>query len=594
MSLTTLMQQYIHVSKYARWVEEENRRETWEETVRRYVNNVVIPAFEDRSVLGEGGWDSMSIDNKQLVIEIQAAILNLEVLPSMRSMMTAGQALDRDHMAGYNPVAGDTLVLTKEHGNIPIRDLVGGVAHVLNKEGRWAEAEFRGYGEQEVRKVTVRLNSNTVKHVLATASHRWYRTDGTVVSTDELQEGDRLPFISAPPPDEDADYILGVRHGLVYGDGTAVRSHGRVKGYHIRLCGDSKELLKYISGYPVAYLPSAGGDPVVQMYDSFAATHSLKTLPENETDSYILGFVRGWFAADGSVSSGSQVSICVTDEGKDWLHKFAEKVGWVVQSDYEYPNRTNFGMRSRRQWSVRISRSSLSPEDMLCSWKRDKLKPLDSHFVVSSVEPAGVADVYCAEVPDTNTFVLKGGLLTGNCSFVAVDHPRAFDEALYILTCGTGFGFSCENKYISKLPEVAEEFHDTDTTIVVADSRIGWASSFRELVQLLYGGKIPRIDVSKVRPKGAKLKVFGGRASGPAPLVDLFNYTVAIFRGAAGRKLNDLEVHGIMCKVGEIVVVGGVRRSAEISLSDLSSDRMATAKSGTWWIEHPEYALSNN
>jgi ribonucleoside-diphosphate reductase alpha chain len=181
-----------------------------------------------------------------------------------------------------------------------------------------------------------------------------------------------------------------------------------------------------------------------------------------------------------------------------------------------------------------------------------------------------------------------------NCAFVAVDSPRAFDEALYILTCGTGLGFSCEGRYINKLPEVAEEFHDTDTTIVVSDSRIGWASSFRELVQLLYGGKIPRIDVSKVRAKGVKLKVFGGRASGPAPLVDLFNYTVSVFRGAAGRKLNDLEVHGIMCKVGEIVVVGGVRRSAEISLSDLSSDRMATAKSGTWWIEHPEYALANN
>jgi ribonucleoside-diphosphate reductase alpha chain len=181
-----------------------------------------------------------------------------------------------------------------------------------------------------------------------------------------------------------------------------------------------------------------------------------------------------------------------------------------------------------------------------------------------------------------------------NCAFVAVDHPRAFDEALYVLTCGTGVGFSCESKYISKLPEVAETFHDTDTTIVVADSRIGWASSFRELIQLLYGGKVPRIDVSKVRPKGSKLKTFGGRASGPAPLVDLFNYTVGVFKGAAGRKLNDLEVHGIMCKIGEIVVVGGVRRSAEISLSDLSSDRMATAKSGQWWVEHPEYALANN
>lgn len=181
-----------------------------------------------------------------------------------------------------------------------------------------------------------------------------------------------------------------------------------------------------------------------------------------------------------------------------------------------------------------------------------------------------------------------------NCSFVAVDHPRAFDEALYILTCGTGLGFSCENKYVSKLPEVAEEFHDTDTTIVVSDSRIGWASAYRELVSLLYGGKVPRIDVSKVRGKGERLKTFGGRASGPEPLVDLFNYTVKLFKCAAGRKLTDLEVHGLMCKVGEIVVVGGVRRSALISLSDLHSDRMRTAKSGQWWLDHPEFALANN
>lgn len=181
-----------------------------------------------------------------------------------------------------------------------------------------------------------------------------------------------------------------------------------------------------------------------------------------------------------------------------------------------------------------------------------------------------------------------------NCSFVAIDNPRAFDEILYILTCGTGVGFSCESQFVNKLPEVAESFHDTDSTIVVSDSRIGWASSFRELIQLLYGGKIPKVDVSKVRPKGERLRTFGGRASGPEPLVDLFNYAIRTFRGAAGRRLTDIEVHGLVCKIGEIVVVGGVRRSALISLSDLHSNRMRTAKSGNWWEKSPEYALANN
>lgn len=181
-----------------------------------------------------------------------------------------------------------------------------------------------------------------------------------------------------------------------------------------------------------------------------------------------------------------------------------------------------------------------------------------------------------------------------NCSFVAMDHPRAFDEILYILTCGTGVGFSVEQQFVNKLPEVSEEFHDTDTTIVVADSRIGWASSFRQLIQLLYSGQLPKFDVSKVRAAGERLRVFGGRASGPDPLLSLFNYCIRSFRGAAGRKLSDIEVHGIVCKIAEVVVVGGVRRSALISLSDLHSNRMRTAKSGQWWITNPEFALANN
>lgn len=181
-----------------------------------------------------------------------------------------------------------------------------------------------------------------------------------------------------------------------------------------------------------------------------------------------------------------------------------------------------------------------------------------------------------------------------NCAYAAIDHPRAFDEALYILSCGTGLGFSVERQFISQLPDVSEEFYDTETTIVVEDSKIGWASSFRELIGLLYSGRIPKIDVSKVRPKGARLKVFGGRASGPEPLMDLFQYAIRTFKGAAGRKLNSLECHGLMCKVGEAIVVGGVRRSALISLSNLTDQRMRNAKSGQWWELHPEYSLANN
>lgn len=181
-----------------------------------------------------------------------------------------------------------------------------------------------------------------------------------------------------------------------------------------------------------------------------------------------------------------------------------------------------------------------------------------------------------------------------NCSYVAVNRLRAFDEILYILMCGTGVGFSVERREVDQLPMVAEEFHPTDTTIVVADSKIGWAKSYKELISLLIGGQVPNWDVSKVRPAGARLKTFGGRSSGPDPLVDLFEFTVETFKKAAGRRLTTIECHDIVCKIAEIVVVGGVRRSALISLSSLQDDRMREAKSGQWWVTDPQRALANN
>ena len=181
-----------------------------------------------------------------------------------------------------------------------------------------------------------------------------------------------------------------------------------------------------------------------------------------------------------------------------------------------------------------------------------------------------------------------------NCSYIPCDHPRAFDEAMYILMCGTGVGFTVERQDISKLPVVSDEMHDTDTTIVVEDSKLGWSKAFKELISMLYAGQVPKWDVDKVRPAGARLKVFGGRASGPEPLISLFKFCVKTFKGAVGRKLTSIECHDIMCKIGETVVVGGVRRSALISLSNLSDDRMRHAKSGAWWENNPQRSLANN
>lgn len=181
-----------------------------------------------------------------------------------------------------------------------------------------------------------------------------------------------------------------------------------------------------------------------------------------------------------------------------------------------------------------------------------------------------------------------------NCSYIPISDQRCFDELMYILMNGTGVGFSVERQYIGKLPEIAEEFHNVETTIVVADSKQGWASAFRQLISLLYQGHVPQWDVSGVRAAGERLNTFGGRASGPAPLVELFGFAVNLFKTAAGRRLTSVECHDLVCKIAQIVVVGGVRRSALISLSNLTDERMRNAKNGAWWESSGQRALANN
>ena len=218
----------------------------------------------------------------------------------------------------------------------------------------------------------------------------------------------------------------------------------------------------------------------------------------------------------------------------------------------------------------------------------DILEDLKHHIIKMSVMPSMRALMTAGEA------LRRDNTCGYNCSYVVVDDPKSFDEAMFILMCGTGVGFSVERQYINKLPEIPEELFESDTTVIVKDSKEGWSKAFRQVIALLYSGEIPKWDTSLVRPAGQRLKKFGGRASGPAPLEDLFQFTVDLFKSAKGRKLSSIECHDLMCKIGEIVVVGGVRRSAMISLSNLTDDRMRHAKSGEWWNMNPQRSLANN
>jgi ribonucleoside-triphosphate reductase (thioredoxin) len=243
--------------------------------------------------------------------------------------------------------------------------------------------------------------------------------------------------------------------------------------------------------------------------------------------------------------------------------------------------------KRRENWGETVSRYM---ENVVAKVTRDEivLDDLEQAILNLEVMPSMRSVMTAGPAADRDNTCMY------NCSYLPVDDVKSFDEAMFILLCGTGVGFSVERQYISKLPEVPVELFKSDDVIVVHDSKEGWAKALRKLIALLYAGEIPKWDVSKVRPAGAKLKTFGGRASGPGPLVDLFRFVISVFSGASGRRLSSIECHDIMCKIGDVVVVGGVRRSAMISLSNLSDDRMRYAKSGSWWESQGQRSLANN
>lgn len=439
MTQLTPYQQYIVLSRYSRWRDDLKRRETWEEVVDRYTN-----FFEKK--YGD------VYPSKQ----INEFIKDLKVMPSMRCLMTAGPALERDQVAGFNCLAGDTFVTTLEYGIVPIKDLVDQTVHVVDGNGQWVEAPCRSYGYQKVATIHFNTSGQGEFSITSSLNHRWILKDGTEKQTYQLVEGDRIASVKMPERpkinEESDDYIKGVQHGIIFGDGSfSHKRHYNQQGsfikdiivektcgrYNIRLCGNKTGLSKFFKNYSVSFPLCFNGDARLSISDRAI---DLKSLPEFEgvNDEYLTGFIRGWIATDGSGSS-----IYGTKENIQWLLNNGPRLGFVPLSwsfDKEIKE-TNYGKRNFLMGRISFDRRWFNKDDLLLDKHKSNYSEINSNQYpgfgkIKRIEFNGETEkVYCFDVPTTHSFLLTKNLLTGNCSYLAIDHPRAFDEILYLLMC---------------------------------------------------------------------------------------------------------------------------------------------------------------
>lgn len=574
----TDLQAYQFMSKFSRWREDDGRRETWKECVHERVTPWLF------SIPGV----TLAEAEKQ---ELRDSMYAMETSPAMRVVQMAGPALDRCNVGAYNCLTEDTPFIT-DRGVRVFSDFVDGDrVRVLTHKGLWQDATVRHYGHKFVNEITfVRGRATCV--VKATPDHRWVLFDGTV--TTNLREGDRVhrpptPFAEWNYDDAPPDEKLFWACGFVYGDGTLVKKGGEYKSSMVRLCGDKAKYLDRFTelGFSHSFPPSNSGDPVV-----YTGTY-LKKLPDPAGDGIARtrAFVAGWLAADGGKNpnwcpgSGNRYrSIQTTgEESVGFVRSVFPSVGVYITSEEDVTDRsTSFGPRSGVTVRFHIVQDFGNAVN-------------NSTLNVKSISSCGNerVPVWCLEVEEDKSFVLPSGLVTGNCAYHPLQDQFAFAELLYILMQGTGAGFSCENDYVSNLPRIKKQ-NGKKETLVCEDHTEGWCDTFHRHLQLLWDGWDTHVDVTKVRPKGARLKTKGGRSSGPGPYLELISFSRQLLKARQGRFLEDIDAHDLACKIGTIVQVGGVRRAAEISLSDLNSRAMREAKSGNWYDGHRHRTMANN
>lgn len=581
--------------------------ESWEATVSRVIEHQLW--LWERAV-------GRKLNKKEAeeLTSFEKLMLERKVSVSGRTLWLGGTDVAKSRESSmFNCIGGETKILT-DNGAIPIKDVIGSVK-VVNSLGEWVDAEVSEFGEQELIGLKF-ANHNHSFIIRATANHNWVLSDGSRVPTKLLNFGDKIPLITPPKNVNDVDeYNQGIRHGLIYGDGSKAKSGS----YSLRIYSGADDLIGFFSDFSITYPPSCKGAPNIGI-PKLKAWCELKELPiDSSSNDYTLGFIRGWFAADGHVSKSGQSSICCGCEEEEWLIKNGAKYGFFVTGSFSMSSKTNFGEGNKAVKDVRFAKASFVSDDALRSFHRDRVRVVKTEFSFQGVDretPVTTELVYCATVPGTHDFVLGNGMLTSNCSFTQVETVYDVVDCLWLLLQGCGVGFTpirgTLNGFLKPI-ETIEVVRSTRTkkggnednkeswdpatkiwTIAVGDSAESWARSIGKLLAGKFAANKLILDFSNIRPSGERLKGYGWISSGDAAISSAYVSIANLLNRRAGSLLTAVDILDILNHLGTVL---SSRRSAEIAL--LSADdpewkEFAVAKKEFWLHDNFHRCQSNN
>lgn len=562
-------------NKYAKYIPELGRRESWEEIVIRN-QNMHIKKYPQL---------------KESIITIyNDFVLPKKVLPSMRSLQFAGKPIEINNARIFNCFGRETKFLTS-NGFRSFEDFEHGENVIVKThKGNWKNAIVKCYGKQKLNTLVFKKCKSS-KEIRATENHKWILKDNS--ETTNLKIGDGLYTVDWF---NDFDYDSSSleekimwAYGYVYGDGTLIKNkRGEYQHSMVRLCGSQ---IKYENRF--LQLGFKSSQPLSINSDIMIYTGTyLKTLPDIKIESKnsIRAFIRGFFDADGAntnykdgdgTSLFKSIQISKDDDTINYIKDLLSISGFFITGIDDYTGQiTNYGTRPNTKRLRGFTSFGNSPNS---SW-----------YLRDIIKNENIEDVWCLEVEDDKSFILEGGLVTGNCSYLPIDDYRAFSETCFLLLSGCGVGYSVQKHHISKLPEIKGPIKTRK--YLVADSIIGWADAVKELIKAyFFGERMPIFDFSDIRPKGALLITSGGKAPGSEPLKDmLHNIKKILDRKKVGDKLTTLECHDILCYIAQAVLAGGIRRSAMIAGFNLDDESMLTSKFNHWWELNPQRALANN